>query len=93
MFCYRVRKYIAAYLTVLNGANAVLFGCGIGENAPEVRARIGIKMDWCGLRLDTARNTTVAHLLALAQEELVSPEERATSEGKQALVGVVSESR
>jgi acetate kinase len=57
MFCYRVRKYIAAYLAVLNGANAVLFGGGIGENAPEVRARICAKMDWCGLRLDTARNT------------------------------------
>jgi acetate kinase len=40
MFCYRVRKYIAAYLAVLNGADAILFGGGIGENAPEVRARI-----------------------------------------------------
>jgi acetate kinase len=57
MFCYRVRKYIAAYLAVLNGADAILFGGGIGENAPEVRARICTQMDWCGLRLDTARNT------------------------------------
>jgi acetate kinase len=59
MFCYRIRKYIAAYLAVLNGADAILFGGGIGENAPEVRARICAKMDWCGLRLDTARNTAV----------------------------------
>ena len=57
MFCYRVRKYIAAYLAVLNGADAVLFGGGIGENAPEVRARICVQMEWCGLRLDMARNT------------------------------------
>jgi acetate kinase len=57
MFCYRVRKYIAAYLAVLNGADAILFGGGIGENASEVRARICAQMDWCGLRLDTARNT------------------------------------
>jgi acetate kinase len=57
MFCYRVRKYIAAYLAVLNGADAVLFGGGIGENAPQVRARICAQMDWCGLRLDTTRNT------------------------------------
>ena len=57
MFCYRVRKYMAAYLAVLNGADAILFGGGIGENAPEVRARICAKMDWCGLRLDVARNT------------------------------------
>jgi acetate kinase len=40
MFCYRVRKYIASYLAVLNGADAVLFGGGIGENAPEVRASV-----------------------------------------------------
>ena len=26
MFCYRARKYIAAYLAVLNGADAILFG-------------------------------------------------------------------
>jgi len=57
MFCYRVRKYIAAYLAVLNGADAIVFGGGIGENAPEVRVRICTQMDWCGLRLDTARNT------------------------------------
>src|SRR5919108_712008 len=57
MFCYRVRKYIAAYLAVLNGADTIIFGGGIGENAPEVRARICAQMDWCGLRLDTARNT------------------------------------
>jgi len=57
MFCYRVRKYIAAYLAVLNGADAILFGGGIGENAAEVRARICAQMDWCGLRLDTARNS------------------------------------
>jgi acetate kinase len=56
MFCYRVRKYIAAYLAVLNGADAILFGGGIGENAPEVRAHICTRMDWCGLRLDTAHN-------------------------------------
>jgi acetate kinase len=59
MFCYRVRKYIAAYLAVLNGADAILFGGGIGENASEVRARICAQMDWCGLRLDTARNIAV----------------------------------
>jgi len=58
MFCYRVRKYIAAYLAVLNGADAILFGGGIGENAPEVRTRICAQMEWCGLRLDMARNTT-----------------------------------
>lgn len=57
MFCYRVRKYIGAYLAVLGGADAVVFGGGIGENAPSVRERICAGMDWCGLMLDAERNS------------------------------------
>jgi acetate kinase len=56
MFCYRVRKYIGAYLAVLGGADAIIFGGGIGENAPAVRARICAGMDWCGLTVDADRN-------------------------------------
>lgn len=56
MFCYRVRKYVGAYLAALGGANAIVFGGGIGENAPAVRARICAGMEWCGLRLDPAQN-------------------------------------
>ena len=56
MFCYRVRKYIGAYLAALGGADAVVFGGGIGENAPLVRARICAGMGWCGLTLDEDRN-------------------------------------
>ena len=59
MFCYRIRKCLAAYLAVLNGAEAIVFGGGIGENAPAVRERICANMDWCGLRLDAARNAAV----------------------------------
>lgn len=56
MFCYRVKKYIGSYLAVLEGADAVIFGGGIGENAPEVRNRILTGMEWCGLKLDSERN-------------------------------------
>jgi len=56
MFCYRVRKYVGAYLAALGGAEALVFGGGIGENAPSVRARICAGMDWCGLKLDQGRN-------------------------------------
>jgi acetate kinase len=56
MFCYRVRKYVGAYLAVLGGADAIVFGGGIGENAPTVRARVCAGLEWCGLTLDPARN-------------------------------------
>jgi len=67
MFCYRVRKYIGAYLSILGGARAVVFGGGIGENAPTVRARICAGMDWCGLTLDQDRNAA-----AIGVEERIS---------------------
>ncbi len=56
VFCYRVRKYIGAYMAVLGGAQGVVFGGGIGEHAPSIRARICEDLEWCGLRLDPARN-------------------------------------
>ncbi|MBL9168821.1 MAG: acetate/propionate family kinase [Verrucomicrobiales bacterium] len=56
MFCYRVSKYVGAFLAALGGAQAVVFGGGIGENSPEVRARICERLPWFGLRLDASRN-------------------------------------
>jgi len=59
MFCYGVKKQIGAYLSALNGADAVIFGGGIGENSPQVRARICADMGWCGLILDEKLNDGV----------------------------------
>lgn len=56
IFCYRARKYIGAYLAALSGADAIVFTGGIGENSPDVRARICEGMEWAGLRLDAAKN-------------------------------------
>jgi acetate kinase len=67
LFCYRARKYVGAYLAALGGAEAVLFTGGIGERAPEVRARILDGMAWCGLVLDPARNQA-----AVGQEARIS---------------------
>jgi acetate kinase len=59
MFCYRVQKQIGAYLAVLRGAEAVIFGGGIGENSPPVRSRICAGMQWCGMAIDENRNNTM----------------------------------
>ena len=56
LFCYRTRKYIGAYLTVLGGADAILFGGGVGENAAPIRERILSGLEWCGLIFDRAAN-------------------------------------
>ena len=55
-FCHRIRKYLGAYAAVLGGLDAVLFGGGIGENAPLVRSRVCEGLEWLGLDLDEEAN-------------------------------------
>jgi len=57
IFCYRARKYIGALLAGMGGADAVIFTGGIGENAPEIRARICEGLEWAGLTIDPNINT------------------------------------
>ncbi|CAN5727951.1 acetate kinase [soil metagenome] len=56
IFCYRIRKYIGAYLAAMGGADAVVFTGGIGENAAEVRRRIADGLQWLGMELDDVAN-------------------------------------
>ncbi|MEO8479722.1 MAG: acetate/propionate family kinase [Gemmatimonadota bacterium] len=56
LYCYRIRKYVGAYFAVLGGADAIVFGGGVGENAAEIRHRTMAGMEWCGIRLDQKAN-------------------------------------
>ena len=56
VFCYRARKYAGAYLAAMGGADAIVFTGGIGENSPEIRARICGGLEWAGLELDREKN-------------------------------------
>jgi acetate kinase len=70
IFCYRVRKYVGAYLAALGGADALIFTGGIGENSPEIRARVCEGLAWMGVELDPARNAeTVARREGLISRE------------------------
>jgi acetate kinase len=46
MFCYSVRKQIAAMIAALDGVDMIVFTGGIGENANEVRALICAGLTW-----------------------------------------------
>ena len=59
MFAYRMRKYIGAYMAVLNGCDAVVFTGGIGENGTAMRRRILENIENIGIRLDHDKNRSV----------------------------------
>lgn len=64
IFCHRIRLYIGAYFAILEGAEALVFSGGIGENSGWVRQKVLSGMQWCGIALDDTRNTQASHLSA-----------------------------
>jgi acetate kinase len=70
MFAYRVKKYIGAYLATMNGASAVIFTGGIGENSDYVRGKILEGLDWMGIQVDAERNKATIR----GREGKISPE-------------------
>ena len=57
IFCYRARKYIGSYLAAMNGAEAIVFTGGIGENSAEIRAKICGELNWLGVEVDAELNS------------------------------------
>ena len=55
MFCYSVRKQIAAMMAALGGADLIVFTGGIGENDREVRGTICGGLDWAGVFIGDKR--------------------------------------
>jgi acetate kinase len=58
LYCYRIKKYIGAYLAVLGRTDAIVFTGGIGENASLIRERVCEGMDPLGVSLDRSKNAT-----------------------------------
>ncbi len=56
VFVAAVRHYLGAYLLVLNGADAIVFTGGIGENSARMREAVCANLDWFGIHLDRQRN-------------------------------------
>ena len=56
IFVYRIRKYIGAYATALEGLDALVFTAAIGERSPAIRQRICQGLEWMGLALDPDAN-------------------------------------
>ena len=59
MYCYRIKKYIGAYLAVLGHVDALVFTAGVGENSALVRALSCAGMSHLGILVDPQKNVNV----------------------------------
>jgi acetate kinase len=55
-FAYVVKKYIGSYMAALNGADAVVFTAGLGENSSSMRVKICADLDFFGISIDKDKN-------------------------------------
>jgi acetate kinase len=67
VFVASARHWIGSYFFELNGADAIVFTAGIGENRPELRAAICANLDQLGIVLDASKNKSTE-----AQEGVIS---------------------
>lgn len=56
IFVDRIQKYIGQYMAVLNGADAIIFTAGIGENSVTIRRLVIEGISWFGCELDPEKN-------------------------------------
>jgi acetate kinase len=69
VYCYRIRKYIGAYLAALGHTDAVVFTAGVGEHDPGVRAAALNGLEGFGIAVDPQRNNAPGH-----GERAISPD-------------------
>jgi len=60
MIGYTIKKYVGAYLAVLNGADAIVFTGGIGENSDIMRKLVTKNMTAFGVEIDEKKNNVKA---------------------------------
>lgn len=59
-FCYQVKKYIGAFVAVMDGLDVLIFTGGIGERDPETRSQIAGSLSFFGIELDEEKNGTMS---------------------------------
>lgn len=63
IFCYRIKKYIGAYLAVVGKLDGIVFTGGIGENAPLIRQKVLANMEHLNIIPDDTLNHQNAYLI------------------------------
>jgi len=71
LFCYQAKKWLGAFAAALGGLDTLVFAGGIGENAPLVRTRVCEGLEFLGIELEEARNTTNAGVISAASSRVM----------------------
>lgn len=69
VFHSAIRHYLGAYLTVLGGADAIVFTGGIGENSVSLREKVCANLEWAGIRLDAEKNESASDETAIQTDD------------------------
>ncbi len=59
MYIYRAKKYIGAYINIMEGVDLLIFSGGIGENSPLIRGKICESLQFLGLEFDKKKNASI----------------------------------
>jgi acetate kinase len=66
LFVYRIGRELGSLAAALGGLDAIVFTAGVGENSPEIRARVCAAAAWLGVEIDTAANASAAPRISTA---------------------------
>lgn len=69
MYVNKIVKYIAEYYVELNGADAIVFTAGVGENSISTRKQIIDKLACLGIKLDEQRNNVRAEVALISTDD------------------------
>jgi acetate kinase len=72
LFIHMILRQIGALTASLGGLDALVFTAGIGEHAPEIRARVMAGLGWLGLIPDAAANLADSTVISAPQSRVVA---------------------
>jgi acetate kinase len=72
LYLYRIRRELGSLAAALGGLDAVVFTAGIGENSPEIRARVMSDAEWLGVRVDRRANSAGGPRISAADSRVAA---------------------
>ncbi|OFI07690.1 acetate kinase [Clostridium acetireducens DSM 10703] len=69
VFCYRVKKFIGAYIAAMGGVDCIVFTAGLGENSPETREKVCENLEFMGINVDKEKNKIRGKAMDISSKE------------------------